>query len=369
MDKRGCIVAKRRRGQGEGSVYQRADGYWVASVEAGRYPNGKRRRARIVRRTKKAVLAELDDLKRRGAAGLVGRDPTVGEFVDWWIDNVAAPKVADSSLIAYRARYRSWIKPKAIAGRQLRKLQATDVQQWLNDLAAQGIGAASRNSARVLLSSALHYAHGVGMVDRNVVSFVAGSKAPRRDDALTTEEADAVLQAARGDRLEALWVLALKYGMRPTELMAFRWPDVDLDAGKLTVAKAQSGDTGIRDLPLLAGTLEALKAHRQRQLAERLDAGPLWQDTGHVFTRPGGLPTYHKLLNNSWHALLAKAKVADRRPYATRHTAATLLLEADVPLEVVSAILGHSGISITADVYAKVRGDLKRRGLAKLDGG
>jgi integrase len=367
VDKRGRTVGK-RRGHGEGSVYRRADGYWVASVEAGHYPNGKRRRARIVRRTKKAVLAELDDLKRRGAAGLVGRDPAAGEFVDWWIDNVAAPKVADSSLTAYKARYRSWIKPKPIARRQLRKLQATDVQQWLNDLTAQGIGAASRNSARVLLSSALHYAHGVGMIDRNVVSFVAGAKAPRRDDALTTEEADAVLKTARGDRLEALWVLALKYGMRPTELMAIKWSEVDLDAGKLKVAKAKS-EADVRDLPLLAGTLEALKAHRQRQLAERLEAGPLWHDTGHVFTRPDGLPTYHRLLNKSWHALLAKAEVADRRPYATRHTAAILLLEADVPLEVVSAILGHSGISITADVYAKVRADLKRRGLAKLDGG
>jgi integrase len=45
------------------------------------------------------------------------------------------------------------------------------------------------------------------------------------------------------------------------------------------------------------------------------------------------------------------------------------LLEADVPLEVVSSLLGHSGISVTADVYAKVRGDLKRKGLAKLDKG
>jgi hypothetical protein len=85
-------VAKRRRGHGEGSVYQRRDGYWVASVEAGRYPNGKRRRARIVRRTKNAVLAELDDLQRRGAASRVGRDPAVGEFVDWPVACSSAPQ-------------------------------------------------------------------------------------------------------------------------------------------------------------------------------------------------------------------------------------------------------------------------------------
>ncbi|HET6835572.1 MAG TPA: hypothetical protein VFH30_17025, partial [Acidimicrobiales bacterium] len=255
----------KRRGHGEGSVYQRADGYWVASVEAGHYPNGKRRRARIVRRTKKAVLAELDELKRRGAAGLVGSDPAIGEFAEWWIDNVAAPKVTDSSLTAYRARLRAWITPQPIARIRLRKLRATDVQEWMNTLAGQGIAPASRNSARVLLSSALHYAHGVGMVERNVVSFVAGAKAgPRLDDALTPAEASAVLAAAKGDRLEALWVLALKYGMRPAEMLALRGDDIDLKAGTLTVAKSKSA-SGVRDLPLLAGTLEALKAHRARQ--------------------------------------------------------------------------------------------------------
>jgi integrase len=362
-------VAKRRRGHGEGSVYQRGDGYWVASVEAGRYPNGKRRRARIVRRTKKAVLAELDELKRRGAAGLVGRDPAVGEFVEWWIGNVAAPKVTESSLTAYRARHRAWIAPKPIARLQLRKLRATDVQQWQNTLAAQGIAPASRNSARVLLSSALHYAHGVGMIERNVVSFVAGAKAaPKLDDALTTTEAAAVLAAAKGNRLEALWVLALKYGMRPAEMLALRWDDIDLEAGTLTVVKSKSA-SGVRDLPLLAGTLEALKAHRGRQSAERLQAGPLWRDTGHVFTTADGRPLPRRTFSRQWHALLERAEVADRRPYATRHTAATMLLEANVPIEIISAVLGHSGISITADVYAKVRSDLKRRGLAKLDGG
>jgi len=366
VDKGGRIVGK-RRGHGEGSVYRRADGYWVASVEAGHYQNGKRRRARIVRRTKAAVMAELDELKRRGAAGLVGRDPAVDEFVAWWIDEVAAPKVTESSLTAYRARLRSWIAPQPIGKIQLRKLRAPDVQRWMNALAAQGIAPASRNSAKVLLSSALKYAHGVGMVERNVVSFVAGAKAaPRLDDALTAEEAAAVLHAAEGGRLEALWVLALKYGLRPAETLALRWDDIDLKAGTLTVVKSKSA-SGIRDLPLLAGTLEALKAHRARQRAERLQAGPLWQDTDHVFTMVDGRQLPRRSFSREWHALLERAEVADRRPYATRHSAATLLLEADVPLEVVSAILGHSGISITADIYAKVRSDLKRKGLAQLD--
>lgn len=362
-------MATQRRGHGEGSVFQRADGYWVGSVEAGRYPSGARRRARVVRRTKKAVLAELDGLRRRAALGAVGRDQTVDEFVGWWIENVAAHKVAESSLTAYQARHRCWMTPYRIGSVRLRKLSAPDVQQWMSELEGQGIAPASRNAARVLLSSALRYAQGVGMVERNVVSFVAGAKAGRRlDDALTAEEVEAVLAAARGDRLEALWVLALTYGMRPAEMLALRWDDVDLGAEVLRVAKSKS-ESGVRDLPLVAGTLEALRAHRRRQVAERVEAGPLWHRSGQVFTLPDGLPLPRRTFNREWHTLLAKAEVADRRPYCTRHTAATTLLEAGVPLEIVSAILGHSGIAITADVYARVRSDLKRRALAKLDEG
>jgi integrase len=338
----------------------------VGQVEAGRDANGRRRRARIVRRTKKAVLADLDELKRRATAGAVGPDPTVAEHVAWWIDNVKAPTITESSRVTYKRRYKSWVKPY-LSDVRLRKLTAQRVQEWLNALAAAGLSASARNDARTLLVGALHYAEGVGMVPKNVASFVQAPKVTRRaSDALTKDETDRVLAAARGDRLEALWVLALKYGMRPSEMLALRWEHVDLAAGTLRVAEAKSA-AGVRELPLLAGTLDALKAHRKRQAGERLKVGPLWTDSGHVFTTLDGRALPRRTFSTAWHALLAKAEVADRRPYAARHSAATLLLEAGVPLEVVSAILGHSGLSITADVYARVRADLKRRGLSALD--
>lgn len=366
MDKSGrCIVGKRRRGHGEGSIYQRADGYWCASVEAGRYPNGKRRRARVVRRYKKDVIAELEQLKRRGAAGVVGVDPTVSEHVTWWIDNIKAGTVKASSLDTYRRKARLWIDAYPIGRLRLRKARVPDVRAWLNAL-ADDIGPSARNDARTLLSGALKYAEGAEMIEKNVVSFVGGAKAgAKADDAMTADEADAVLASAEGDRLEALWHVILKYGMRPAELLALRWDAVDLDAAILAVIESKS-ESGVRDLPLVAGTNEALQAHWARQEDERLAAAPLWQDSGHVFTTPDGRPLPYRTFNTAWHALMEKAGVSDRRPYASRHTCATLLLESGVPLEVVSAILGHSGLAITADVYSKVRSDLKRRGLEKL---
>lgn len=375
-------MAKRRRGHGEGSVYQRADGYWCASVEAGRCPGGhgrkdgttcpggERRRARIVRRIKKAVLAELDELKRQGSAGVIGRNMTIAEYARWWLTNVKKGKVADSSFREYERRVENWIAPDRYLGKvKLRKLQVEHVEAWMNQLAAGGVGPTSRADAKVCLSMMLKYAVGARAIAFNPAAHVTAPKtASRTDDALTADEADAVLAAAAGNRLEALYVLAIKYGMRQGELCRLTWDKVDLDDAVMKVAKAKT-PSGVRDLPLLAGTLEALRSHRSRQAAERLEAGPLWHDENLVFCRPDGQALDVRRLRDQWKALLEDAGVPHRRFHASRHTAATLLLEAGVPLEVVSAILGHANINITSTIYTKIRADLMRRGLVKLDQG
>jgi hypothetical protein len=127
---------------------------------------------------------------------------------------------------------------------------------------------------------------------------------------------------------------------------------------------------GVRTLPLIDDAKRVLQQHRgsRRAAVASID--------GYVFCRPDGQPLYHQLVHNRWNDLLGVAGVTHmcrncgsdercsssvRRFHTTRHTAATMLLERGVGLEVVSAILGHSNIGMTAGVYAKVRSDLKRR--------
>lgn len=109
------------------------------------------------------------------------------------------------------------------------------------------------------------------------------------------------------------------------------------------------------------------REHRRRQAAEQLAAGPLWQDNGHVFTNDDGRPLHPRVALTWWHRLTTDAGMGRRRFHAARHTTAVLLLDQGVPLEVVSAVLGHASLSITADIYARVTADAKRRALAKLD--
>jgi integrase len=141
---------------------------------------------------------------------------------------------------------------------------------------------------------------------------------------------------------------------------------VDHGTGELIVTKGKT-TAAARTVPLVAGTADALRERRRTQAAEQLAAGPLWRDTGHVFTREDGRPLDPRVALKWWHGVTERALGKRRRFHASRHTCAVLLLDQGVALEVVSAVLGHSNLSVTADVYARVTQDAKRRALTRLD--
>jgi integrase len=423
-------MARAARGKGEGSVYERGDGKWIAQVEAGRLPSGRRRYSRVTCRTKKEALAALRDLQRQADVGVrPDRTQTVGQYLDWWAANVLPGSVKESTVENYCTVIAAYIQPHVGAVR-LAKLSPQDVATMLRELEQTGLSPRTRQYARAVLRRALRWAEQSGLVLRNAAALADGPKksTTKLDDALTAPQAEAVIEAAAGHRLAALPLVALRLGLRKGELLALRWSDVDLDAGHLSVGgtlkrvgwrhgcddpavcaqplhrkgckakcdkhrrcprpcppgctrhadkcpQRQGGglsldttktDAGARTIPLVAGTMEALRDHRRRQAEERL-AAPVWLESGHVFADALGGPLDGRNTLRVWHGWTEAAGVGRRRFHASRHTAATLLLDQGVPLEVVSAILGHAGLSITADTYAKVSQDSMRRALAKLD--
>ena len=110
-----------------------------------------------------------------------------------------------------------------------------------------------------------------------------------------------------------------------------------------------------RTLPLTDRMVKALQHRRAIQAQERLRAGPSWVEHGFVFTSSIGTPLDGRNALRWWHELTERSGVGRRRFHASRHTAATLMLDAGVPLEVISKILGHSSLSVTADIYAHIK--------------
>ena len=122
-----------------------------------------------------------------------------------------------------------------------------------------------------------------------------------------------------------------------------------------------------RDLPLIEVLAAGLRAHRSRQLEERLAVGKDWQETGFVFTTRIGTPLDARNVVRKYHKALTDAGLYLRRFHNLRHGCATLLLAQRMPLKTVSDILGHSQISITADIYGHVVSETHRMALGMMD--
>lgn len=372
----------RRRGHGEGGIRKRRDGRWEASIDLG-WQDGKRKRKFYYGHTRTEAADKLRKAQHGidlGQAPIDGRLTTSG-FLNAWAKDTLPGSVKPSTVANYRDVLKHYVIPHV--GRvPLAKLGPEDVQAMLRTLDEQGLSVRTQRLARAVLRRALGQAERWGKVTRNAAGLV---DCPRgvgtgTDDALDAAGARAVLAAAKGERLEALAVIALELGLRRGEMLGLRWEDVDLTGqGELRVShtlsyRAGAGlildepktEAGRRTVPLVGGTLAALRDHRRRQIKERLAAGPDWLDSGHVFANELGGPMDPRNALRWWYKITKRAGVGPLRLHAARHTAATLLLEQGVPLEVVSAVLGHASLAITADVYARVRMDAKRKGLAAL---
>lgn len=365
-----------KRGNSEGSIYKRADGRWCASVDLG-HTNGRRRRRAFYGKTRQEVVNKLHAAQRQLADGLPlpGQRQTVGGFLEVWLRDSAARKVRPRTLERYRQIVQLYLIPRL--GRiRLAKLAPADVERAMNE--ALTLGASPRSAAhmRAVLRTALNVAMKWGSLGRNVASLAGPPRVPEREiRPLSRADARAILGAVRGDRLEALFTVALALGLRQGEALGLRWQDVNLDGGTITVQRSLQRVGGEwlflepktirsrRTVPLPGPVTAAVREHRARQLQERLRLGPAWQGETWgdlVFTDEAGGPLSGFHVRRRFNALLAVAGLPPMRYHDLRHGAASLMAAQGVPVRVAMELLGHSQVSTTMNVYAHVAPELGR---------
>jgi integrase len=185
----------------------------------------------------------------------------------------------------------------------LAKLTPADVQTFLNRKAESELSARRVQMLHAVLRRALVTAERWGYVSRNVARLVTPPRVERHEiSPLTPEQAHQLFESSADDRYRALWVTALATGLRQGELLALRWQDVELDAGRLqvrhTLANVEGTLTllepktsrGRRTVSLPDIAVSALRGHRTRQLMDRMVAGSRWVETGHIFASSIGTP-------------------------------------------------------------------------------
>lgn len=297
---------------------------------------------------------------------------TLGQYLDMWLERIAKPRVRAQTFKGYEVNIRVHLKP-ALGKMPLDKIQAMHVQDLIDRKLREGMAPKSVRYMHGILRNALNRAIRWNYIQRNPAAHVDGPREqPKEIQPFTREEAQRFLRAIKGDRLEALYTVALTMGLRQGEALGLRWRDLDLQLGDIRVSKQlQRVDhryelvepktmRSRRHLAIPPAILQSLRTHKERQEGEREAAGKRWHDSDLVFCRPDGYPLSGSVVTHRFQELLDQADLPRRRFHDLRHSCATLLLAQGVSPRVVMDVLGHSQISLTMNTYAHVLPELRR---------
>jgi integrase len=368
-----------RRGNGEGSIYQRKDGRWTATITL--EGEGGRRRKSFYGKTRKEVQEQLKIALREQQQGMLIATPqqTVEQFLAQWLeDHKAALRIR--SYERYEELTRLHIIP-VLGHHQLQKLTPQHVQAFYTRKLKEGLSSTTVNGLHAMLHKALDDAVRYNLIARNVCDAVTP---PRRGhfeiQPLSMEQAQQFLAIAKGHSLEALFVLAITTGMRRGEILALKWQDITFSQNMLQVRRVFTRRPGNRYIEaepkteksrrsiLLAPiVVTLLKQHRARQREAKLKAGAQWQDLDLVFCTSFGTPLNPSKVVDRFKTLLKRGGLPPIRFHDLRHSAATILLSLGVHPKVVQELLGHNQISMTMDIYSHVLPGMQKDAMAKLN--
>jgi integrase len=360
-------VAK-KRGNGEGGITRhKKSGLYMAryTVQTSTGP----KRKTLYGKTRREVDEKLTKAKADRDGGLVfdADNLRLGEYLGRWLADSVRDTVRPTTFERYEQIVRLHIRP--VLGKvRLKNLTAAHVRGLYRQKLDNGLSPRTVQYVHVTLHKALKQAIADGLIPRNATEAVKPPQVRCEEmQPLTAEQVKILFQAAKGDRLEALYVLAVTAGLRQGELLGLKWDDMDLEVGTLqvrrtlTIAKgspvlsAPKTKGSRRTVRLSQMALEALRSHLERQLEEIDQAGGLWRENGLIFASESGSPLSRQhVTSHRFKPLLRRAGLPQIRFHDLRHTCATLLLSKNVNPKVVSEMLGHASIAITLDTYSHV---------------
>lgn len=368
-----------RRGNNEGSIYKRSDGRWVAAVTT--WEGGERKRRAFYGKTRAEVREKLARAQRTISDGLPLPDErlTVGRFLAQWLETKR--DLRPESYRRYEEAARLHLVPY-IGGQTLSRLQPGVILAAYQRLRDKGLSGTSLHLVHGVLRGALKDAVRWGLAVRNPTDAI---DTPKRSTAemstLGPNEARRLLDAALGDPLEALYILAITSGLRLGELQALKWSAVDFGRRQLEVRATYQGNVdgepvfappktqrSRRTVRLSEVAVDALRRHRVSQAEQRLAVGSLWHDYDLVFATAFGRPLDgNNLRRRSFAKLLERAALPPMRFHSLRHGVATLLMAEGVSVKAISEMLGHSDVSTTLRIYAHVLPSAHDQAAAAMD--
>lgn len=374
-----------------GYITKRGKGYRV-EIHLGYGPDGKRLRHRKTLSTKKAaekyLRSKLEELETDGVIRNKSLD-TLWAFLIRWLDVCAKQRVRQRTFEAYQGTVRRYVEKHPIGKQPISTITPNDIQDLYSELQGRGVGPAGVRKLHAVIRQSLDQAVKWRELGSNPALSVDLPKLKKNREMKVIAPADFpkfASAALEEPRLGVLFVLALVTGMRPGEYLGLQWSDFSTDFLKVTINrvlvrpnKVKEGEPrwrfeapktkkSRRTLALDRTMIKHLRQHRAQQNAERLLAGEAYDDHDLVFANELGGPLFLCNLRNRTLKKILRRAGLDKgiTMYSLRHSAATALVKERESLKVVSAMLGHASIRLTADVYSHVTDDMLEEAAGKL---
>ena len=354
-------MARKIRGRNEGSISKRKNGTYRAQISIG---GGKR--ISFGATTKVECQEWLRERQHEidGGFDIKGSGTTLEEYLKEWIKNTE-PSLRAKTAFQYRELMKKHITPH-LGQIPLKDITQQRIERFYGDLRQAGVGVRTVRYNHAILHKAFEKAVMYGLLVRNPAH---GATLPRigQQEMSVLDEAQVgiFLTAASGSFYEALYHLAVVTGMRQGELFGLKWSDLQWNTGLLYVQRQvqrvpgkgwgfvePKTKAGRRPIRLGPGTVDVLRAHNTRQDQLRQSVGKRWVNNNLIFPNGVGNPMEPSNMRLDFNRVLKEAGLPKIRFHDLRHTAASLMLNHNIPVLVVSKMLGHSKPSVTLDIYA-----------------
>ena len=378
-----------RNAHGAGTIRQRSDGRWEARYTVGRDPGtGKQIQKSVYGKTQKEVRQKLQQAIVAIDEG-VYMEPsrlTVGAWVDLWLEEYNSD-IKPLTKSAYEAHIRNNIKP-ALGAVKLSALNATHVQKLYNTLhkgtdKRPPLSPKTIKNLHGVLHKALKQAVELGYIKFNPSD---ACKLPRVERVeikpLDEDQISVFLQAIQGHKYEYVYLVDLFTGMREGEILGLTWDCVDFKEGSIFICKqlikekkkggaflfAPLKNDKTRRITPAPFVMRALQEQRRVQAEWQIKAGPLWENSGLVFTNELGGHLVHGTVYNNFKRIVQSIGIPEARFHDLRHSYAVAALQSGDDVKTVQEALGHHTAAFTLDVYGHVSERMKRDSAERMEG-
>lgn len=333
-----------RRDNGSGSIfYSKSEKRYIAEIVIS---GGKKKRKRV--KTHRAAREWIAEALQ--PTNIQGKEISFKKLTDLYIENTAKPTLKYSTLVMYQRVLSAHVIPN-FGNTNISSITSFSIQQLLTEKLNTGLSNQTVKHIYAMIKRVLNQAVKWGYLGVNPIQNVTPPKVHKKEvKTFTREETAVFLAGVQGTRYTHIYTLAITTGMRQGELLGIRWQDVDFESRRISINQAvatiqgknyiSTPKTGKRVIKLSQMAVDSFPAPRMK--------------SGLVLCTRNGNPVLARNLLRHFKKTCVNLKLPNLRFHDLRHTAATLLLSANVHPKIVQEMLGHSTIALTLDTYSHV---------------